>query len=206
MEAVTEGQRQPGTDERAGSEARDASNGQAVASLVLASLLWGGAFVLVKVALRELAVSHLIVLRFGFAMLGLLPVLARVPMPRRQDFGRVLATGVLAVPVTYLLQVQGLTSTSAASASLILGCLPPLLGVAAVWSGREAGAQVPWGALLLSTAGVAVLGGAPGPGRSWTGDALVFLSVAATAAWVLMSKSLAERYGPASATAYPLAA
>jgi drug/metabolite transporter (DMT)-like permease len=104
-----------------------------------------------------------------------------------------------------LLQFGGLALTGVASASLIIGTLPPLLALAAaVLYGERLGVRG-WGAVGVSTLGVALIVGAPGSDRNWLGDGLVFVSLVVAVAWILLSKRLIERYSALTATAYILA-
>lgn len=177
----------------------------AAAALVCAAALWGSSFVLTSLALEEMTVLHLILLRFAVAVAALMPVIVRGPVPRMADLPAFAAAGILGVPAIYLPQVAGVARTGAASAALILGCLPLLVAAAAVVWGRETGVRVRWAALLVSALGAVVLAGAPAAGADWTGVLLVLLSAVATVAWILQGKPLLERYGSARATAYSLA-
>lgn len=178
-----------------------------LAAIVTACALWGSSFLFGKVALRELAVSHLVLGRFALACLFLVPAaLARGGPPRRADLPLLAAAGALGVPVTFLLQFEGLARTGVASASLIVGAGAPLLAVAAALFQRDRLDRAGWAAVALSTLGVAALIGTPGSGRSALGDALVFLSMVTTTGYVLLSVRLLGRMNALAATAWPLAA
>lgn len=178
----------------------------AVAALVISSCLWGMAFLFGKLAFAELTVSQVVLYRFALASLVLLPIVwLRRAWPKTRDLPLFLLTGVLNVPVTFLLQFGGLALTSVASASLIIGALPPLLALAAAGFYRERLGARGWGAVGVSTLGVALIVGLPGPDRNWLGDGLVFLSIVVAVIWILLSKRLIERYSAVVATAYILA-
>jgi drug/metabolite transporter (DMT)-like permease len=174
--------------------------------LVVSSCLWGTTFLFAKLAFAELTVSQVVLYRFGLASLVLLPLAwLRRAWPQRRDLPLFLLTGFLNVPVTFLLQFGGLALTSVASASLIIGALPPLLAVAAAGLGRERLGSRGWGAVGISTVGVGLIVGLPGTERNWLGDALVTLSILVVVAWVLLTKRLIERYSSLTATAHILA-
>jgi drug/metabolite transporter (DMT)-like permease len=164
------------------------------------------AFLFAKLAFAELSVSQVVLCRFGLASLVLLPVawLRRV-WPQWRDVPLFLLTGFLTVPVTFLLQFGGLALTSVASASLIIGTLPPLLALAAAGLYGERLSSRGWGAVGISTLGVAMIVGVPGSDRNWLGDGLVFLSIVVAVVWVLLSKRLIEQYSALTATTYILA-
>ena len=177
-----------------------------VAALVISSCLWGTAFLFAKLALAELTVSQVVLYRFGLASLVLLPVAwLRRAWPRPRDLPLFFLTGFLTVPVTFLLQFGGLALTSVARASLIIGTLSPLLALAAAGLYRERLGPRGWGAVGVSTAGVAMIVGTTGSDRNWLGDGLVFLSIVVAVVWILLSKRLIERYSALTATAYILA-
>lgn len=175
----------------------------AAVAFVVAGCVWGAAFLFGKLAFRELPVSHVALYRFAIATLVLLPfAVARRRFPRRRDLPHFLLTGFLMVPVTFMLQYTGLAWTSATSASLIMGMMPPMLALAAAWfQGERLGARG-WASIGVSTLGVALLVGLPGADHNWAGDALVFVSMIVVVAWVLLSKPLIKRYTALGATAY----
>jgi drug/metabolite transporter (DMT)-like permease len=175
----------------------------AIAALVLACTIWGTAFLFGKLALQELTVSQLVLLRFGVGSLGLLPILAlKGARLDKRDLPLLLLTGFLAVPVTFLLQFRGLELTTVARASLIIGAIPPLLALgSALLLGERPGRRA-WLAIIASLLGVALIAGVPGAGGSWIGDGMVFLSTVVTVVWVILQKRLSDKYGPMVATAY----
>lgn len=175
----------------------------AVAAFVVAGLLWGAAFLFGKLAFTELPVSQVALYRFGIATLVLLPfALIRRSFPSRRDLPRFLLTGFLIVPATFMLQYTGLALTSATSASLIIGTLPPMLAVASAWFYRERLGARGWASIGVSTLGVTLVVGLPGAEHDWAGDGLVFLSMIVVVAWVLLSKPLIKKYTALVATAY----
>ncbi len=178
----------------------------ALAAVIAACVMWGASFLLGKIALRELAVGHVVLWRFAIAALVLVPWAARRGLPARRDVRRFALSGLLCVPVTFLPQFEGLARTTVASASLIVGTAPPLIALgAALFHGERPGRRG-WTAVAVSTAGLAVMVGVPGPGRALGGDLLVFASMVTSAAWVLVMMPLVARYGGLRATAWTVAA
>lgn len=177
----------------------------AVLALTSAGVLWGASFLFAKFAFAELPVSQVVLYRSALASLALLPVacVQRV-IPSWRDILLFVLVGVLMVPVTFLLQFTGLLLTSASSASLIIGCLPPMLAIATTLLSHERLTGLEWGAVALSSVGMAFLVGLPGANHNWIGDGLVFLSLFAVIAWVMLSKHLIRRYPPIATTAYLL--
>jgi drug/metabolite transporter (DMT)-like permease len=175
----------------------------AAAAFLVASFFWGAAFLFGKLAFTELPVTHVALYRFVIATLVLLPfALVRRSFPTLRDLPQFLLTGFLIVPVTFMLQYTGLARTSATSASLIIGTLPPMLAVAAAWFYGERLTTRGWASIGVSTFGVTLIVGLPGVDHNWAGDALVFLSMIVVVAWVLLSKPLIKKYTALVATAY----
>ncbi|HEY4217132.1 MAG TPA: DMT family transporter [Gemmatimonadaceae bacterium] len=182
------------------------------AALAAAGSVWGTAFVFGKWALTELSVGHMVLLRFVFASLGMSVALWRerrhgpIRIARR-DVGLVLAGAIVGVPVQYLVQFQGLAHTTVSHASLMVGILPVLLGVAAALFTHERLDAFGWSGLVASTvgAGLVAFGGGDadsGPGASLFGDLLVVASLFAGVVWILVCQRLmARRYSPATTSA-----
>lgn len=169
--------------------------GAAFAALAVAAVCWGLSFPFGKVALRELAPTQVVFLRFlvaaaCFAVLGLR---RRLPLPRRDEWLPLVWTGFLMVPAVFLLQFEGLDRTSVTRAALIVGAFPVLMAVWAVWRGGERLSRLGWSAVAASTLGVALTVGAPGGGGHLTGDLLVLGSVVMAVWWVVATRRLTER-------------
>ena len=181
-------------------------NRLAVAAFIISGVLWGAGFPFGKLAFAQLGPAHVVLYRFVLATVILVPIVwFQGVRPLRRDVLPFLLAGVVTVPLTYLLQFAGLTLTTAASASLVMGATPPLLAVAAVATRGERLGPGGWAAVAASTIGVALVVGQPNGGRSWVGDFLVFLAAVAVVAAVLMTKDLVGRYPALAATTYIIA-
>jgi len=160
-----------------------------VAAMVVATLLWGATFVVVRDSLARLAPAALVATRFGVAaLLFALAVLARRRPLDRATMAGGAVTGLLAAG-GYLFQAIGLTATSAGS-SAFLTCAGTLLAALFAWPllRQRPSAWLTLG-LLLAVAGSALLSlrGAwrVGPGEAWTllGAASYALQIVAVAHW-----------------------
>jgi drug/metabolite transporter (DMT)-like permease len=171
----------------------------AFTALALAGCLWGTGFLFGKIALAELGVGHMVLYRFLFASLALLPLAVRYRVPiRRADLRYFAIASALGVPVQFLVQFEGLARTTVSHASLVVGTAPILLAVGAVLFAGERMDGKGWLVLAASTAGAAliVLGAPPGDGAAASsgptlaGDGLVLASLVAAVVWMLLSRSL----------------
>jgi len=177
----------------------------------LAGALWGTGFYWGRLALDEMSVEAMVLYRFLFACLGMLPVLLanRVRLTRSET-GTLLLTAAFGIPIQFLLQFHGLALTTVSHASLMVGAMPVLLAAAAAVFAGERLDWVGWLALCGSTIGAAmvVLGGSRvTTGRetpSLAGDLLVIASLAVALAWILLSKKLMRTHRPPVVTAYTI--
>jgi drug/metabolite transporter (DMT)-like permease len=175
----------------------------------LAGCLWGTGFYFGRLALNEMSVEHMVIYRFLFACLGLLPValLNRVRLTAG-EIRILLISAAFGIPIQFLIQFHGLAHTTVSHASLMVGTMPVLLGAAAVLFAGERLDSVGWFALVGSTIGAAliVLGGHRGPAAQGEptlhGDMLVVLSLIVALAWVLLNKKLMQSHSPIVVTAY----
>ncbi len=175
------------------------------AALSVACALWGSAFYFAKIALYELSVVELLVYRFGLAAPILAGILVRARAGLgRQDVGWILLTGILCVPIGFLIHFAGIERTSVTHASLLVGVGPALLAVTASVLGLETLGLRDWTAVGLSSLGVLVMIGFPGGGGDAVGDALVLVSMLVATAWILLSQRLSRRLGATVATAWIL--
>src|SRR5580658_2334424 len=194
------------------------SSGRKVAFLgysacALAGCLWGTGFYWGRLALNEMSVEHMVLYRFVFACLGMLPVLFfsrnRVRLTGT-EIRTLLISATFGVPVQFLLQFHGLARTTVSHASLMVGAMPVLLAAAAALFAGERLDPIGWLALIGSTVGAAliVLGGSRGPATrgqpSLVGDLLVVASLITALAWIILSKKLMETHSPPVVTAYTI--
>lgn len=174
----------------------------------LAGCLWGTGFYFGRLALNEMSVEHMVLYRFLFGCLGMLPVLFfhRIRLTG-SEIRILLISAALGVPVQFLIQFHGLARTTVSHASLMVGSMPVLLAVAAAIFAGERLDWMGWTALIGSTFGAAliVLGGNHGPAAhgqpSLTGDLMVVASLCTALAWILLSKKLMLTHSPLVVTA-----
>jgi drug/metabolite transporter (DMT)-like permease len=174
----------------------------------LAGCFWGTGFYFGKIVLASMGVGHMVLYRFVFACIGLVPfALRHRPQLNAREWRLLLMAAFLGIPVQYLVQFFGLSLTTVSHASLMVGSMPVLLGAAATLFTGERLDRIGWVALVSSTIGVAliVLAGhhsTAARGPSLVGDLLVLLALLVSLFWILMNKRLVERHPPAVITVY----
>jgi drug/metabolite transporter (DMT)-like permease len=78
-----------------------------VLALATAGCLWGTGFLFGKIALSEMPVASMVLFRFTFGCIALLPsFLASRPQFSASEWGMVFAASLLGVPVQYLVQFK----------------------------------------------------------------------------------------------------
>lgn len=177
----------------------------------LAGSLWGTGFFFGRLALNEMSVEHMVLYRFFFASLGILPVMffTRSRFTAR-EMRMLLIAAAFGIPIQFLLQFNGLALTTVSHAALMVGVMPVMLAAAAVLFANERLDWVGWLALCASTVGAAlvVLGGShASSGRETptvTGDLLVIASLMTALAWILLSKKLLETHSAPVVSAYTI--
>jgi drug/metabolite transporter (DMT)-like permease len=175
--------------------------------------LWGTGFFWGRLALDEMSVEHMVLYRFLFGSLGILPVVVtRRAHFSRSDWGILLLTAAFGVPIQFLLQFHGLAMTTVSHASLMVGAMPVLLGAAAAVFAGERLDWLGWTALCASTVGAAlvVLGGSHATTGNETptlaGDMLVVASLIVALAWILLSKKLLKSHSAPVVSGYTILA
>ncbi len=176
----------------------------------LAGALWSTGFLFGKIALRSMSPDHMVLYRFLFGCVALLPVL-RAPRFSRREWGQLLVASLLGVPVQFLTQFYGLSLTTVSHAALMVGTMPGILALGATMFAGERLPRSGWLALAGSSAGVALIvvsGGAhaAGAGPTFAGDLLIVLSLGISLAWLLLNKSLVRRHSALQVTAWGLLA
>jgi drug/metabolite transporter (DMT)-like permease len=160
-----------------------------------------------------MSVEHMVLYRFLFACLGMLPVaLANRSRFRLTpaELRLLLLSSALGVPIQFLMQFHGLERTTVSHASLMVGSMPVMLAAAAALFAGERLDWLGWLALCGSTAGAAliVLGGSRGAAThgepSLVGDLMVVFSLIVALAWILLSKKLMQTHSPPVVTAYTI--
>ncbi len=152
--------------------------------------------------------EYMVLYRFVFALLALLPLLAtHRPNLSRGDWWLLGLASFLGGPVQFLIQFHGLSLTTVSHASLMVGTMPVILALGAVVFAHERMDGVGWLALFVSTTGAALIALSgrvehePG-GASLEGDLLIVASLTIALFWILLNKRLMRRESHVVVTSY----
>ncbi len=143
----------------------------------------------------------MVLYRFLFGALPMLAVAARQrgrTRFTRQDWMTLLLAAFFGIPVQFLLEFKGLSLTTLAHASLMVGAMPVMVAAGAAVFLREKLDAIGWASLAGSTAGAALIAFSHSSSTagvaSPVGDLLVLLAMLLALVWILASKRLMERH------------
>ncbi|MBC7926079.1 MAG: DMT family transporter [Bryobacteraceae bacterium] len=173
------------------------------ALILLMVLIWSANYVIGKFALREMPPLLVVGLRMLISGLAMLPIYfwnQRSTGNRgwtARDLPLILGLGLLGVGLNQLLFVVGLSRTTVAHASLMIGLTPILVLSFAALSGQERLSPLRILGMLCALGGIAVLQFGPSTDKIATpaGDVLVFLGGLTFAIFTIVGKATMGRVG-----------
>jgi drug/metabolite transporter (DMT)-like permease len=175
---------------------------------------WGMNFVFVKYVLDNLGFGAFMFLRFlVLPLLGLVLLLlifknrVRHTWPRRADLPRFLLCALVGHVIHISAVMYGMNLSTAFSSSLVLTCQPLFTLAILAWLGAERlrGQQI--AGTLLAFAGISLFLAdkfAAGFSRAGLGDLTLLVAGASFSAYTVLSRPLADRYGPLIVLSYTL--
>jgi drug/metabolite transporter (DMT)-like permease len=177
-------------------------------------LAWGMNFAFVKYILEHLGVGAFMFLRFLVLPalgLALLVVIFRHRIahtwPRRADLPRFVLCAFVGHVVHISAVMYGMNLSTAFSSSLVLTCQPLFTLAILAFLGAERLGRHQLMGTLVAFAGIALFLAdkfAGGLSRAGLGDLTLLLAGAAFSAYTVLSRPLADRYGPLIVLAYTL--
>lgn len=176
----------------------------ALTSLATAAALWGLSVPLSKLALVWLSPTWLATMRFALAA-PLLAVSARRSI-REALKPAILGGGAIGFGAVIMLQNVGVEHTSVSHAAVLVGAVPVFVAVATAMRGRQRRGLMSWCGVAVAVLGVLLVAGTGGHGSSPSGDAMVLLSSALSAGFIVAQPRLLAGRDPAAVTAVQLAA
>ena len=183
---------------------------KAIAALVVTVILWGSAFIGIRAVVASKAYSpgQLSAARLLVAalLIGVL-VVARggIRIPERRDWLAFFALGLTGQMLYQLLLNTGERTVDGGTASLLVSTAPILASLGAVAFLGERLTTLGWVGTAIAFAGAATI--AISSGASMHGGTGVLLVVIATVLWatyLVLQKTLANRYDSLELTAWPM--
>jgi len=166
--------------------------------LLLMVVIWGANYSLIKVVLRELPPPVFNALRLSIASIVFVAVLAVVARtrPTRREWIQLAGLGFYGQFLYQLFFLNGMSRTSVANASLIIGLVPMVVALTNAVLGLEKLSRAYWIGTGVSLVGMYfVVGLDAGVARdSLIGDLLTFCAVLAWSAYTVAAKPLLVRH------------
>ncbi len=175
------------------------SNRAAILSLAAAGVLWGLTVPLSKLSLTWFGPAWLAAIRF-LAIAPVLALIGRRGLREAIDL-RVLGSGAVGFGLVVLLQNAGIQRTSVSHAAVVIGTVPVLVALIGLRLNPGATRPITWAGYALALGGVSLVADSAGGGASVVGDALVLVSAALSAAFVVAQPRLLKGRDPAAVTA-----
>ena len=181
----------------------------AVASLVMAMLLWASSFIALKVAFAEYDPMLVIWGRMLIASACFIFLLKQFRgfEYRKGDIRLLLVMALLEPCLYFLLEAEALQHTSAGQAGMVTSIYPLIIAVIAFFTLGErisrhalVGFIMAFGGVLWLSLGAESTDNAPNPG--W-GNFLEFLAMVCAACYSVLLKKFSGRYSPVFLTALP---
>jgi drug/metabolite transporter (DMT)-like permease len=168
--------------------------------LLIAILIWGGAYVVTKGGLSELPPMLFALLRYGVASAVLVPLaLARgglAKLPRPVPWKTLILMAISGVSLYYVLFNGALFYTTASQVALIQSAFPAIVAIMAVLWLRERLSRRRIVGIVLAVAGVVLIVARSEPDASSRdpvlGNVLAFASVLAWSVYTMLAKRLAK--------------
>ncbi len=172
-------------------------NIRGAASLILATAIWGGVYVVSRVVLNSIPPVPLVEIRLLMTLLVLLPLYRRPTLrPRLSDYGIALLSGTLGFGLSLVAQFYGTFWSSAHVGALVTSSSPAFIALLAlpVLGERLKPAQVAAMALALLGAVIVMAPGAAG-GATPRGVLTLILAAVTWAVYTVFNRRLARRQG-----------
>ena len=177
-------------------------------------LAWGMNFAFVKYVLAHLGVGTFMFLRFSvLPLLGLALLVAifrsRVACtwPRRADLPRFVLCALVGHVLHISAVMYGMNLSTAFSSSLVLTCQPLFTLAILAWLGAERLRREQIAGTLVAFAGIVIFLAdkfAAGFSRAGLGDLTLLVAGASFSLYTVLSRPLADRYGPLIVLSYTL--
>ena len=168
---------------------------------------WGMSWVNVRAVLPEVGSGQLGAMRYLIASAAMLPVwLYRGrPLPARSDWPTVASLGLFGFCLDNLGINYGERTVNAGTGSMLISCIPVLVILLGVCTGREKVGLLAWLGIGLSMTGVVLTAAGSETGLTFNLGSLLILGAALCAAiQTLISKALSQHYAAVDVTTWAI--
>jgi len=168
---------------------------------------WGMSWVNVRAVLPEVGAGQLGAMRYLLASAVMMPIwLYRGrPLPARSDWPTVASLGLFGFCLYNLGINYGERTVNAGTGSMLISCIPVLVILLGVFTGREKVGLLAWFGIGLSMTGVVLTAAGSETGFTFNLGSLLILGAAFCAAvQTLISKALTQRYAAVDVTTWSI--
>lgn len=183
------------------------ANLAALAAVGLTIVLWASAFPGIRAGLRGYSPAHVGLLRYVVAsvVLAVYALATRMPLPHWRDVPGIALTGLLGITLYNVTLNSGEVSVTSGIASFIVASAPVFVALEATAFLGERLRVVGWLGIILSFAGVAVIGLGTDGGLHLNPYALLVLAAAILQSlYFVGQKPFLRRYSPVQYTSYAI--
>lgn len=174
-------------------------------AIALTTLLWASAFAGIRVGLISYTPGELALLRFSVASIALLiyGLIAKIPLPKKQDLGAIAFIGLTGITGYHLLLNYGEKTVTAGVASLLVNTAPIFTALLAIAFLKEKLILLQWIGIAISFTGASLIAIGQKNGLQFEpGALLILLSALCMSVFVIAQKPLLKKYGAIALTAY----
>ena len=168
---------------------------------------WGMSWVNVRAVLPEVGAGQLGAMRYLIASAVMLPIwiYRGRPLPARSDWPTVASLGLFGFCLYNLGINYGERTVNAGTGSMLISCIPVLVILLGVCTGREKVGLLAWLGIGLSMTGVVLTAAGSETGLTFNLGSLLILGAAFCAAvQTLISKALTRRYAAVDVTTWAI--
>ena len=168
---------------------------------------WGMSWVNVRAVLPEVGAGQLGAMRYLIASAVMLPIwiYRGRPLPARGDWASVSSLGLFGFCLYNLGINYGERTVNAGTGSMLISCIPVLVILLGVFTGREKVGLLAWLGIGLSMTGVVLTAVGSETGLTFNLGSLLILGAAFCAAvQTLISKALTQRYAAVDVTTWAI--
>jgi drug/metabolite transporter (DMT)-like permease len=179
----------------------------ATAAMFFNVVAWGMSWVNIRAVLPEVGAGQLGAMRYLIASAVMLPIwLYRGrPLPARSDWPTVASLGLFGFCLYNLGINYGERTVNAGTGSMLISCIPVLVILLGVCTGREKVGLLAWLGIGLSMTGVVLTAAGSETGLTFNLGSLLILGAALCAAiQTLISKTLTQRYSAIDVTTWAI--
>jgi len=176
-------------------------------AMVFNVVAWGMSWVNVRAVLPEVGAGQLGAMRYLIASAAMLPIwLARGrPLPAPGDWPVVASLGLFGFCLYNLGINYGERTVNAGTGSMLISCIPVMVILLGVLTGREKVGLLAWLGIGLSMSGVVLTAAGSETGLTFNLGSLLILGAALCAAiQTLISKALTQRYAAVDVTTWAI--